>query len=90
MILQFPISRFLLTLARFLANDCGVVKKKHFFYMHMRRQFNRIVNGTDVGSDKYPWFAVLQITGDGGIYECGGSLITSQHVISAAHCFNKQ
>merc|ERR1712038_279965 len=42
----------------------------------------RIVNGDIAPRDLYPWFAAFDEPG------CGGSLITSEFVLTAAHCVN--
>ncbi|XP_070684275.1 transmembrane protease serine 6 [Pempheris klunzingeri] len=53
--------------------DCGV------------RQFSsRIVGGTSATEGEWPWQASLQVR---GTHICGGALISSQWVASAAHCF---
>ncbi|XP_037546491.1 transmembrane protease serine 6 [Nematolebias whitei] len=53
--------------------DCGL------------RQFSsRIVGGTDASEGEWPWQASLQVRGN---HICGGALISSQWVVSAAHCF---
>ncbi|XP_018327571.1 proclotting enzyme [Agrilus planipennis] len=44
----------------------------------------KIVGGYDVGYYKYPWYAALILEGE---VFCGGSLITTKTVITAAHCF---
>lgn len=44
----------------------------------------RIVGGHDVGSFRYPWFAALV---EGGVPQCGGTLVTRRHVVTAAHCY---
>ena len=47
----------------------------------------KIVGGTEVTSNKYPWFCYLLIkSSDGQYYLCGGSLIYNQWVMTAAHC----
>ena len=44
-----------------------------------------IVNGTEVVEHSLPWQVSLVEPGDREPY-CGGTLITDQHVLSAAHC----
>jgi trypsin len=47
----------------------------------------RIVGGTLVADGKYPFMAYLEITGaDGKTYNCDGSLIDPDSVLTAAHC----
>ncbi|KAK9759200.1 Trypsin [Popillia japonica] len=46
----------------------------------------RILGGYDVETYKYPWFVALKRM---DIVHCGGTLISDNFVVTAAHCFNK-
>ena len=49
----------------------------------------RVVGGVDVSIAQFPWQAAVVRTGGGSAFNrqfCGGSLVTSRIVITAAHC----
>lgn len=67
----------LLTLATMASAgcDCG------------RRLKERIINGREVTSNaKYPWMVRLQIKSGEGYSLCGGSIISANWILTAAHC----
>jgi len=49
----------------------------------------RIINGSPGYTATYPWMASITIDTPDGLYEsgCGGSLISPDWVLTAAHCF---
>jgi len=56
----------------------------------MAVQNTRVVGGTAVRQGAWPWVVALGYTNPQGGYSylCGGALISSQHVVTAAHCVN--
>lgn len=42
------------------------------------------MGGWETGYLKYPWYAALNTN---SVYNCGGSLIAPNYVLTAAHCF---
>ncbi|XP_044727947.1 transmembrane protease serine 9-like [Chrysoperla carnea] len=49
-------------------------------------QENRIVGGQPTGVNRYPWIARLVYD---GVFHCGASLLTSDYVLTAAHCVRR-
>ncbi|KHJ79500.1 hypothetical protein OESDEN_20851 [Oesophagostomum dentatum] len=47
-----------------------------------------IVGGTAAPPDAWPWHALIKYRSlyDGKLYVCGGSLISSHYILTAAHC----
>jgi len=56
---------------------CGLAKRK---------LTTTIVGGQETGVNEYPWQVLLTYW---GVFICGGSLISDQWVLTAAHCVNE-
>uniref|UniRef100_F6SNU6 Transmembrane protease serine 2 n=1 Tax=Monodelphis domestica TaxID=13616 RepID=F6SNU6_MONDO len=55
--------------------ECGTVMKVN--------QLNRIVGGTNAAPGEWPWQVSLHVQ---GVHVCGGSIITPEWIVTAAHC----
>merc|ERR1712002_343856 len=58
---------------------------KPVFVKDARGSGSRLVGGTQASEGQFPWQASLQRYGS---HFCGASLITANHVMTAAHCAN--
>lgn len=50
---------------------------------------NRIIGGTNTYGWRYPWYGVLLSIDDNFQANCGASLISARHFLTAAHCFDQ-
>ncbi|XP_074600072.1 melanization protease 1-like [Brevipalpus obovatus] len=51
---------------------------------------SRVFYGKEASYRKYPWLTYLEVDKNGGTSMCGGSLIDSRRILTAAHCvFNR-
>uniref|UniRef100_A0A8C3SHN2 Peptidase S1 domain-containing protein n=1 Tax=Chelydra serpentina TaxID=8475 RepID=A0A8C3SHN2_CHESE len=66
------------------AHDLGCVCFSHL--THPSLSPSHIVGGQNAQNGAWPWQASIRYN---GAHICGGSLITGEWVVSAAHCFNQ-
>jgi len=82
---------FLLLLCFCPLNNNSIVAARRLKETETTSNNARIVGGSNADPTQYPYYTLLQIeTATGAIYQCGGTLIAPDMVLSAAHClFNK-
>uniref|UniRef100_A0A147BXD8 Putative serine protease n=1 Tax=Ixodes ricinus TaxID=34613 RepID=A0A147BXD8_IXORI len=61
--------------------DCGKRQK-------VKNISARIINGTKAAPKNWPWVVAIYDSNDTLV--CGGSLISEEYVVTAAHCFGNQ
>ncbi|OLY81156.1 Urokinase-type plasminogen activator [Smittium mucronatum] len=84
-----PISTFLLALSGMVSAKYGFSYSEDDFRDSGMRMYTKVINGKITGTNYYPFISQLFRTDDGGSnfsFECTGSLIGSQYVVTAAHC----
>ena len=71
--------------------DCGIPEAKPKLKSRIKRHHPEItlniINGMDADANEYPWLVGLYINRRcRGIPVCGGTVISSHHILTAAHC----
>lgn len=52
---------------------------------------DRISHGNKTDINQFPWMAILQYESADGLQQrCGGTLINSRYILTAAHCLNQR
>ena len=74
---------FLWNLSNAKKCDCGTfIKPKS-----RTRQNSKIYKGRNAKKDRYPWQIFLLMSSNNDDDICGGTLISTKHILTAAHCF---
>lgn len=61
-----------------------------FILSHSYKLNGRIINGFDAKRAQFPQFAFLEIEEEDNTESfCGGSLISREHILTAAHCVHE-
>ncbi|CAK1542887.1 unnamed protein product [Leptosia nina] len=70
------------------AANNALFKRLHIDYCDIGK-CGRVVGGEDAAEGSVPYMAALVHGLMVAAFQCGGSLITTRHVLSAAHCFDR-
>ena len=68
---------------------CGITRKTRIVggqATEVNRSHNLSLSTKFVKVNEYPWIALLRIVMNGKTFRCGGSLVASQWIVTAAHC----
>jgi secreted trypsin-like serine protease len=65
-----------------IKSDIGPGDHYFAFFTGTRQEHNKITGGTSAGIADYPW----QVFYESGNFTCGGSIISGDWIITAAHC----
>ena len=64
-----------------LNNNVHIAKDSSFMHQNMR-----IFKGQTARKDRYPWQIILLFSTKKMNVDCGGTLISTKHILTAAHC----
>lgn len=65
-----------------LRSDIGPGDHFYYFFTGIRQEVRKIAGGTDTDIADFPWQVYLEA----GNFTCGGSIISGDWIITAAHC----
>jgi len=80
----------LLVVSLFSSNSAQNSRNCHAGSRNFPQSHNRIVGGSNARLGQFPWqAAIFSRTTRGTLKQCGGVIITRNHVLTAAHCVEK-
>lgn len=51
---------------------------------------DRVVGGRNATKGAWPWMALIGYDDENSIFNCGGTIISKRHILTAAHCINRR
>lgn len=51
---------------------------------------NRVIGGKNAPQGAWPWMALIGYDDENSIFNCGGTIISLRHILTAAHCINRR
>lgn len=74
----------LLLMPRAKVADFGCGERPMF---DSRTQYSRIIGGMEAGEGEFPWQVSIQVANQ---HMCGGAILSSWWILTAAHCLNSE